>query len=360
MPENLTGIKCCIEKPTEEEESAITHITENSNSDTHNKHIRAAFFKSKIWPSNSTITIQFLESDNGHSSQPMYTPLNSLESRVDKNNVKMPLDPLEKSIRDLSPINFVKKIITDRIQPMVNLKFRFARKGELGTVRISFDPAGGAWSMIGTDHLSYKDKSSATMNFGWLDVGTCIHEFGHLLGMIHEHQNPKGSKIPWDEDKVYAWARQTQGWDHETTYSNIIMRYNIDQINGSQFDPTSIMEYFYSPDLTTNNQGEPMNSILSPTDVKWIMDIYPPNSGLTPKEFYKNVYNLDVDKPLLYGVGYGNVNESSSSSSYIIIIVIILVIVGIVSFIWYKKNVNNSPKYKKIDHSSYNNSLQYV
>lgn len=39
------------------------------------------------------------------------------------------------------------------------------------------------------------------MNFGWVDVPTVIHEMGHMLGMIHEHQNPKGQNIDWNDKK---------------------------------------------------------------------------------------------------------------------------------------------------------------
>jgi len=50
------------------------------------------------------------------------------------------------------------------------------------------------------------------MNFGWFDDNTSdsefsrtvIHEFGHALGMIHEHQHPLAA-IPWDKDKVYTY-----------------------------------------------------------------------------------------------------------------------------------------------------------
>ena len=43
------------------------------------------------------------------------------------------------------------------------------------------------------------------MNFGWLETDTpdheylrvVLHEFGHALGLIHEHQNPADG-IEWD------------------------------------------------------------------------------------------------------------------------------------------------------------------
>src|SRR3954454_14778238 len=71
-------------------------------------------------------------------------------------------------------------------------------------IRISFVADDGSWSYIGTDCLGI-GKSKPTMNFGWLKDDTdateyervVVHEFGHALGAIHEHQNPKGG-IEWN------------------------------------------------------------------------------------------------------------------------------------------------------------------
>ena len=61
------------------------------------------------------------------------------------------------------------------------------------------------------------------MNYGWLEPDTELreyqrvvrHEFGHALGMIHEHQNPAAQgQIPWDKPKVYAYYAQ-QGWNKD-------------------------------------------------------------------------------------------------------------------------------------------------
>ncbi len=46
---------------------------------------------------------------------------------------------------------------------------------------------------------------------GWLEPDTpndeyrrvVLHEFGHALGGIHEHQSPASGVIPWDKPKVY-------------------------------------------------------------------------------------------------------------------------------------------------------------
>ena len=214
-----------------------------------------------------------------------------LKGLKDSNGKSIQLDPIEEEIRKLSPIEAVKKIVRERIQPIVGLKFIFV---ENGNIRIGFNPHGGSFSLVGTDCIKSKDR--VTMNFGWLDAGTIMHEFGHVLGLIHEHQNPKGKTIPWDDSKVYDWAKQTQGWDKQTTYHNIIERYKVDQLNASKFDKYSIMEYFFPTSLTTDHIGEPSNHILSREDVKYISRQYPGGMN-TPEEFYMNVYGMSINSP---------------------------------------------------------------
>src|SRR5262245_51028582 len=71
-----------------------------------------------------------------------------------------------------------------------NLTFEFGEAPE-ADIRIAFDPDDGAWSYIGTDCRAIP-LDQPTMNLGFLDGGTAAHEFGHALGLAHEHQNPEG------------------------------------------------------------------------------------------------------------------------------------------------------------------------
>jgi len=124
--------------------------------------------------------------------------------------------------------------------------------------RITFDPNGGAWSYIGTMALDIP-QGQATMNLGWLDdpdiegpsVGCCQgvikHEFGHFLGLIHEHQNPIDNPLLecLDMDQVIKdLSGPPNNWDQETIENNMYNIYSQDQVNGTQFDPYSIMKYF--------------------------------------------------------------------------------------------------------------------
>ena len=288
MTENLTQMRICVEKPLPHEKHIMKHISDRANSHHHFKKLSAAFMTQKIWPNNATITVSFVASPNTIKSVD-WTPLATLRGLKNNDGSSVKLDPIEEEIRKLSPIEAVKKVVRERIQPLVGLKFIFVPQG--GVVRVGFNPHGGSYSLVGTDCI--KSNESTTMNLGCLDAGIIMHEFCHVLGMIHEHANPKGKYISWDDSKVYQWSKQTQGWDHTTTYHNIIERYNVDQLNASEFDPKSIMLYFFPPQLTTNKKGTSSNHILSREDVLYISKMYP-NGTSTPLEFYNNVYGESI------------------------------------------------------------------
>ena len=116
--------------------------------------------------------------------------------------------------------------------------------------------------------------------------------------ICHEHQNPRGKPIEWNKDVVLKWAATTQGWDKETTTHNILERYDISQINGSDFDPLSVMLYFFPPELTMNGVGTKQNLRLSGEDVQWINKNYATGAPQTAEQFYQKVYNISLQKAL--------------------------------------------------------------
>lgn len=179
-----------------------------------------------------------------------------------------------------------------------NLTLKFVRS-DAAEIRISFAEKGFSWSAVGTDARTVPN-SQATMNYGWLEPSTAMreyqrvvrHEFGHALGMLHEHQNPTGS-IPWDKPKVYAYYAQ-QGWTKEDVDFNIFDVVDEDSTNHTSFDPTSIMQYAVPDSLTIGSFAIGWNTDLSSLDKQFMRLQYPKNApGL--QEVVPNGNRVEAD-----------------------------------------------------------------
>jgi len=315
--------RICVEKVKESDSLELYEMRKNPVNSHKFQKLKAAFLTKKLWPRGANIKIFFMENGNNVPR----TSLIQIEGSRDEKGNPLQMDPLQTSLTPkkgtpLATVEAVKKIIIERVQPIVGLKLEFTKDINDSNIRITFDPKGGAWSLLGTDCDAKQFKGQPTMNLGWLDVATTIHEFGHALGMIHEHQNPSGNLIQWDVPKVLQWARDTQGWDEQTTKHNIIDRYNDDEINGSSFDPKSIMLYFFPGSLTLNNKGTHQNLRLSGHDVEYLNKMYP-NSPEDPNKFMLDNYNISLDK--------ATGREEGGSKTFIYII--IALIIG--ALLWY-------------------------
>ena len=151
-------------------------------------------------------------------------------------------------------------------------------------VRIDFVAGQGSWSAIGQDALNatYFPKNQPTMNFGWLEDATddqeyervVVHEFGHALGCIHEHQQPN-ENLQWNKAAVYAqFSGPPNNWSKADIDSNILNKYSPQGINATIFDPLSIMLYQFPKELFLTGVGTPLNFQLSPKDKSFIAQIY--------------------------------------------------------------------------------------
>lgn len=219
--------------------------------------------RGKYWKPGSTITVRFL---NG--------------SKTTQGRIKMAMKEWE---------NYA------------NIKFRFMSTGKTNVrIGVQFNRDPGSWSYIGTDALTIP-QDKPTMNFGWLYDDTeqdeynrvVFHETGHLLGCVHEHENPTVN-IPWDKPAVYAYYKRTNNWDAATVDNNIFTKYSVNQTQFTQFDNKSIMLYAIPEELTIGNYSVGFNTALSDMDKWYIGVIYPFDyQGIVPLELNKE-YQGDI------------------------------------------------------------------
>jgi Bacterial pre-peptidase C-terminal domain len=111
---------------------------------------------------------------------------------------------------------------------------------------------------------------AATLNLGWQDKSVILHEFGHMVGLAHEHQNPQGG-IQWNEAAVIADLKGPPNfWDEATIRHNVLDKYSMDQVIGTVFDPQSIMLYAFPGTWTVSGQGTEFIRELSKQDEDFV------------------------------------------------------------------------------------------
>jgi hypothetical protein len=171
-------------------------------------------------------------------------------------------------------LRLVKEVYSD-ISKYANLDFNFNTSMSNADIRWHFNP-GISYSFVGTDALYRRDINLPTVNIGWgPDYGTMMHEAGHSVGLLHEHQNPSAG-IRWNKDAVYAYFMGYPNyWDRETIDHNILNSLSPDRVNYSAFDGDSIMLYGFDASLTLDGKGTTFNDVLSAGDKSHFRSLYP-------------------------------------------------------------------------------------
>ncbi len=207
------------------------------------KHHKAALLKSAKWDNGAQISIRFLDGTS------------ALQERVRK--------------------------VAKEWTKIANLNFNFLKQGPTD-IRIAFTPGKGSWSYLGTVCRKIPEPQ-ATMNYGWLKDSSSekevrrvvLHEFGHAIGLIHEHQNPKGG-IKWNKPAVkHDLSGPPNNWSDATIENNMFKFYGPDLVVATDVDPLSIMMYPIPKAWTLDGRSAGLNVELSQNDKALARKVYP-------------------------------------------------------------------------------------
>jgi hypothetical protein len=156
-----------------------------------------------------------------------------------------------------------------------NVQFEFS-PDEDAEVRVAFREGEGNWAFIGTDCMAVP-LDQPTVNFSFMEPAeaSVLHEFGHVLGLLHEHNHPKGLK--WNKQSVYkAMSGPPNHWDKATTDANMFTKWAASSFPVPKpFDPESVMAYAMPKEWTGLDVEFGAKTSLSAADKEFVERLYP-------------------------------------------------------------------------------------
>ena len=188
-------------------------------------------------------------------------------------------------------------------------------------IRIGFGYK-GYWSTVGTDSVNLAAQTEQSMNLALFNVNpppepefsrVVLHEFGHAIGLKHDHQIPDSScPMEFDWDRINHYLKGPPNyWSQQTINDNMKPISTSDRTSDSDFDKHSIMLYSFPRDFYKVRNPKcytPGNTRLSRGDKLVVQNYYPGNRAVAStqrdkafaqyRSFIQNASIPDADKQL--------------------------------------------------------------
>jgi hypothetical protein len=180
------------------------------------------------------------------------------------------------------------QVINDSWNIHSNLKFNFFPIGDMtaADVVVNFNNKITDASALGTESMKRTKNSLWTVNLGnnrnksSTDFPPQImHEFGHALGVYHEHQSPYTTKII-SESKMRAWYTKEKNITGKAFDDQIWKQFRPlgpSEFKITTYDDDSIMRYNLKKDFLVDESlyTDKVNIVLSAGDIAFVNQLYP-------------------------------------------------------------------------------------
>lgn len=150
-------------------------------------------------------------------------------------------------------------------------------------IRISYNLV-GYYSALGTHSVMSYPQEEPSMNLEGFDKvepskletddfhrGIILHEFGHALGLHHEHQSPNykcSDDLNWDyiikdmQTPPNPWTIEQINWNMA-----VFVPRPQDRLMMTDFDPKSVMLYYFPPEYFKSGKASPCYSPYENSDI---------------------------------------------------------------------------------------------